>query len=157
MRFFFRWIVILGLLLSLTGCPPPFIVRHYNNSGVDIPVYLANNIVWAWKSGMILRIENESVSLEGQVERADLWELYWREPQRRLLQIGFAGRDVVFDFRYGPGEEYDASPIAGLQLNFQLEPDGRMYAVRGGQEFPAESLQPQPDGFPIVPYTPHSD
>lgn len=157
---------ILGLLicavLLLQGCQPPFIVRLYNNTGVDVPVRLVDE-VWNWQNGAVLRIENETVTLEGGREKAGLEDLYWRELDRPLLQINYKSNVLVFDFRTGLvtgatlPDEYDVQAIAGPQYGFQLQPDGMLYAVRRDETFPTANLSPQPRGFPLAPYTPQPD
>ena len=139
--------VFLGILLL--GCPPPQAILLFNDSGQSLMVEHHGGRV-SWDNGQILRI--------GQGGEGIAWdELDWRP-----ISGGGATTPVLTVVRFGRRLEYPllskSLPSEFVNLTgrvvvarYQLEPDGRMYAVPRRGPFPATDMTVQPPGFPIEP------
>ena len=146
-----RIVTPLFLLMSfllLTACPPPQELTVYNHTGTDLSVLITERRI-EWQAGRALVIsDNASVSWE---------DLQWGNvPQSQMM-----ARVLVVESREGlrryllaiPGlpDEYLDSRTGMKKRFLQLEPDGRLYAVKAGATFPVEPLPSQPAGLPIEP------
>lgn len=143
-------ISLLSLIaLFLTACPPRRALTLYNNTGTDLAVLIAGKRI-EWQSGTAFLISDEANSVRWR----DLQLEY--DPQRQVkarVLVVESGEDLR---RYRlalprlPAEYVDSRP-GWRKRSLQIEPDGRLYAVKVGMTFPVDSLSPQPVGMPLEP------
>jgi len=123
-----------ALTLTLAACPPPFQVVAHNNSGQDALIVLHAARYHDWKKG-----EAVTIGDEGSVG--------WDEvpaPTRALFV-----RTGTLTKRYAlPGARCDESYVdeksLPRRLLLQLEPDGRLCAIRPKSKLPVDGLEKAP-------------
>jgi len=150
-------IALLLLLLIVpfffTACPRRPVFTLYNNTGTDLAVLVAGRRI-EWQAGKAFRISHEAGS---SVRWSDLEIGYDPERQVKADVLVVESGETVRRYRLAlpplPAEYRDTQP--GVWRRFlQLQPDGRLYAVKVGATFPVDSLSPQPAGMPLEPIVP---
>jgi hypothetical protein len=139
-------IAVLLLPVLLSGCPKSLSVVIYNNTGQDLVIHYTDGD-GAWTNGSLLRLAGD-----------DLNRILWRErpdrmtiPSLRLSPPDAPARryDLLGDAALPAG--YESNGQESEEWFLQLQPDGRLYAVKPTDRFPADLPNPQPAGFPIPP------
>jgi hypothetical protein len=120
-----------AICFLMLGCPRLAHLAIYNNSGYELQVIASGKIEGALPSGaaVTLRFAGDTVDLVSVAKR---WT-YIRE-------IPHGGED---------GPYFDGV------LRVQVEPDGRMFALKRGQIPPLSHFDEQPPGFPLIPKEPN--
>ena len=117
----------------MVGCPRVAHLAIYNNSGSELQVIASGRIEGALPSGAAVTIGFPGATVD-LISVAKRWS-YFRE-------IPHGGED---------GPYFDGV------LRVQVEPDGRMFALKRGQIPPLSHFDEQPPGFPLIPKEPNPE
>jgi hypothetical protein len=146
MRWPLRTVGLFVVTVLLSGCPKPWTVTVYNNTGEDLILALPSGDV-AWKAGSKVKVVGAAATRKSGLH----WVVDSQGNSVPLLRVKRSGsivdyRGVNYIGLSGNFVDYEGSAI---ELWLQLEMDGLLHVVIPGSSFPARLLPSQPSGFPI--------
>jgi len=123
---------LVGMALLCVACPPVLHIMLYNNTGTNISVHVAET-TYSLSTGSSTRVSPETSP--------------W-------LTISDGGKTLKYDIsKFGLPSEYFKPVWNGRLVQFQIQPDWRIYILKPDVVMPLQEMPSQPPGFPLIPTT----
>lgn len=136
-----------ALILLATGCPRSTGALICNNSGKAQHINVKGGAALRWNNGSVVRLGEGGSITWSQLEWAQARPDGTQVPVLSLR--GDPGRlDYLLDWGTLSARHVDSRSDTS-KFFFQLEADGRLYAVTANSKCPVPQLPKQPEGMPI--------